>query len=86
MVYQTDAAQFASTLNERKQNGELILKTQFIAFVKRYVGCLQYLYQGYINCQKTTPFCLPFGKADDTPSSALPGVRSSLLRLHPWTP
>ena len=32
------------------------------------------------------PFCLPCGKADDTPSPTLPRVRSSLLRLHPWTP
>jgi hypothetical protein len=31
-------------------------------------------------------FCLPDGKADDTPSPALPTVRSSLLQLHPWTP
>jgi hypothetical protein len=30
-------------------------------------------------------FCLPSGKADDTPSPALPRVRSSWLRLHPWT-
>jgi len=29
-------------------------------------------------------FCLPCGKADDTPFSAFSRVRSSLLRLHPW--
>jgi CspA family cold shock protein len=31
-------------------------------------------------------FCLPSGKADDTPSPSLPRARSRLLRLHPWTP
>ncbi len=33
-----------------------------------------------------SPFCLPSGKADDTPSPSLPRARSRLLRLHPWTP
>jgi len=38
--------------------------------------------------QKTgkQPCCLPFGKADDTASLALPRVRRSLLEPHPWTP
>jgi len=31
-------------------------------------------------------FVYPCGKANDTPSPPLPRVRSSLLRLHPWTP
>ena len=31
-------------------------------------------------------FVYPCGKADDTPYPALPRVRSSLLRLHPWVP
>jgi hypothetical protein len=31
-------------------------------------------------------FCLPSGKADDTPSPSLPRDRSKLLRLRPWTP
>jgi len=29
-------------------------------------------------------FCLPFGKADDTPSPLLSRARSRRLRLHPW--
>ena len=30
------------------------------------------------------PFCLPFGKAEDTPSPALSKARSRRLRLRPW--
>jgi len=36
--------------------------------------------------EKSSPFCLPFGKADDTASSALSGVANSSLWLHPWAP
>jgi len=38
------------------------------------------------NFKKNTPFCLPFGKADATPSSALPRARGKWLQLNPWTP
>jgi hypothetical protein len=31
-------------------------------------------------------FCLPGGKADDTPSPSLPVVRGSRLQLHPRSP
>ena len=37
-------------------------------------------------CSFFSPFCLPFGKAEDTPSPSLPRDRSRLLRLLPWTP
>jgi len=29
-------------------------------------------------------FCLPYGKADDTPSPLLSRARSRRLRLRPW--
>jgi hypothetical protein len=46
-----------------------------------------YIYQKRdMNSAILSRFCLPFGKADDTPSPALPRVRNSLLRLHPWAP
>jgi hypothetical protein len=31
-------------------------------------------------------FCLPFGKADATPSSVLPRARGRRLQRRPWTP
>jgi len=71
------------TLMERKQNREgLIIKTNqtfLTVLLTRFISTVIMSYK----CSFFSPFCLPFGKAGDTPSPSLLRARSRLLRLRP---
>jgi len=74
----------ANTLNERKQNREGFLralnKDFYFKCVIRFINDQQVKYDNAFFSQ----FCLPFGKADNTPSAVLERVRGNGLQLHPF--
>jgi len=60
------------------EDTEIKMKSRF------EIDILKPLYRRYIVILiLRSPFCLPFGKAVDTPSPALSRVRDSSLQLHP---
>jgi hypothetical protein len=73
-----------SALNERKQNRENLISALNKGFYFMCVVRLIHRYQVKYNDTFFSLFCLPVGKADDTPSAVLERVRGSLLQLHPF--
>ena len=69
---------------DRKQNTDKYKKNKIYGLLPFYKSVsIKRAYKRH-NQMFISSFCLPYRKADNTPSSLLSRARSSLLRLRPW--